>query len=251
MPSNEKQDAEPPSDPTLSEDRIIDEICNLPWPELHAGEIIGVAQAYYFFSVQFRENLEIARGLWPDDRGLARLYAEECNTDNLSPWPGIAERGERLNHDEFVRRLLALAPLPEADTLSKAGAAYLAEVRAIDKLTRAQSIISYENGGLSKVFEAMLCAPCWDGLGAQAFKFFLEEHIRFDRSEQAGHGSMVRHIECTQDAAPLWTAFRDILAAAMPCASGGAAAPPQCKEPLAWTVSGKVSRPQVPAAAVL
>ncbi len=190
---------------------IIDSIHRLPWENLVKQEVIRVARAYYFFSVQFRENLEIACSLWPDDEGLVRLYGEECNTDNLSPWPGIAAPCERLNHDEFIKRLLALEPTDDAARLDAAGHAYLAVTRGFDDVTRAQSIIGYEDGGLSKVFEAMLRAPCWDGPGALAFKFFLEQHIQFDKNEGAGHGAMVRHIKTTCDVSPLWAAFRQIL----------------------------------------
>jgi hypothetical protein len=195
---------------------IIDAIRHLPWHELESDEVLCVAHAYYYFSIQFRENLEIARSVWPDDLGLARLYEEECNTDNLSPWPGVADAGEKLNHDEFMRRLLALQPMDEADRLDAAGIAYLTSVRRMDDITRAQSIISYEDGGLSEVFQAILQAPCWDGAAAQAFKFFLQQHILFDENENAGHGAMVRHIRADCDVTPLWTAFYEILADSVP-----------------------------------
>jgi hypothetical protein len=196
--------------------KIIDTICGLPWHKLEGDEILHVARAYYYFSIQFRENLEIARTVWPDDPGLSHLYREECNTDNLSPWPHVADVKERLDHDEFMRRLLALQRVEAADRLDQIGAAYIARVRAMDEMVRAQSIISYEDGGLSQVFQAILNAPCWDGLAAQAFKFFLLQHIKFDENEDAGHGAMVRHIKTDWDVTPIWEAFYDILAASVP-----------------------------------
>jgi hypothetical protein len=51
-----------------------------------------------------RENLEIARRLYPNDTKLQQLEREECNTDNLSHWPGVASAAEKMNHDEFMRR---------------------------------------------------------------------------------------------------------------------------------------------------
>ena len=60
--------------------------------------------------IQFRESLAEARRLYPADADLRRLEAEECATDNLSPWPGVAAAGERMDHDEFIRRTLALLP---------------------------------------------------------------------------------------------------------------------------------------------
>ena len=85
---------------------VIDEICRMRWETLTGDEVMQVAKAYYYFSIQFRENLEIACVRCPDDEKLAELYAGECDTDNLSPWPGVAAPGERMNHDEFMRRLL-------------------------------------------------------------------------------------------------------------------------------------------------
>jgi hypothetical protein len=48
-------------------ERAIDEICELNWTALSEEDLIRVAWAYYHFSVQFRECLEIARELYPDD----------------------------------------------------------------------------------------------------------------------------------------------------------------------------------------
>ena len=70
--------------------RVIDEICNLNWANLSDEDVIRVAWAYYHFSVQFRECLEIAREMYPEDERLLQLDHGERNTDNLSPWPGVA-----------------------------------------------------------------------------------------------------------------------------------------------------------------
>jgi hypothetical protein len=74
--------------------QAIDEICNLNWTKLTEEDIIRVAWAYYHFSVQFRECLEIARKMYPDDERLLQLDHGERSTDNLSPWPGVAATGE-------------------------------------------------------------------------------------------------------------------------------------------------------------
>ena len=54
-------------------EQAIDEICNLNWTKLTEEDIIRVAWAYYHFSVQFRECLEIARKMYPDDERLLQL----------------------------------------------------------------------------------------------------------------------------------------------------------------------------------
>jgi hypothetical protein len=196
--------------------KVIDEICEMAWDELDSDEVMGVAKAYYYFSIQFRENLEIARALHPDDQKLVELWGGECDTDNLSPWPGVAAPGERMNHDEFMRRLVCFHPADRDDKLIDAGRVYLEKTRQIDHGARASSIASYEDGGLSRVFSSMLRAPNWYGQGQRAFRFFLEEHIRFDGNDGVGHGELSRHLASDDRVLPLWTAFRDLLVTAVP-----------------------------------
>src|SRR5215831_4336263 len=95
-------------------EQVIEEICNLNWINLTQEDLINVAWVYYYFSVQFRENLEVARNLYPDDDRLRQLDQGERDTDNLSPWPGVAAIGETMNHDEFMRRTLALIKISES-----------------------------------------------------------------------------------------------------------------------------------------
>lgn len=197
---------------------VINEICDLRWSRLTQDDLISVAWIYYYFSVQFRENLEIARDLYPDDVRLQQLDQGERDTDNLSPWPGVAEIGERMNHDEFMRRTLNLTGIAESRRrrLVSIGESYLASVRALDKVSRALSIASYEDGGLEKVFRAILKAQCWDGSLLLAFEHFLAEHVRFDSDPEQGHGALCRHLTPDDRVLPLWTAFRQILVESAP-----------------------------------
>lgn len=195
---------------------IVDDICWLPWEKIDSGEILRVAHAYYYFSIQFRENLEIALQLYPNDSNLQQLYLEECDTDNLSPWPKIAHAGEKLNHDEFMRRLLALQPVADTDRITAAGLQYLEFTRQFDARSRALSIVSYEDGGLSRIFGAILRATDWSGEAQQAFRHFLEKHLQFDSDPDEGHGALCRHFAPDNRVAPLWQAFKDILLAVVP-----------------------------------
>jgi hypothetical protein len=61
----------------------VQRICDLNWSGLDGSGLSAAAWAYYFFSIQFRENLQLAQQLRPDDLGLIRLALEECGTDNL------------------------------------------------------------------------------------------------------------------------------------------------------------------------
>jgi hypothetical protein len=197
---------------------VIDEICRLDWNDLTQDEITGVAWAYYFFSVQFRENLEIARMLYPDDRKLRQLDREECNTSNLSPWPGVADLGEKMNHDEFMRRLLKLSIIDNSrrHKFKETGQAYLSTVRDMGFTTRALSIASYEDGGLDSVYRAMLRCRNWGTPPLQAFRHFLTEHIRFDNDPARGHGALCRHLAPDDQILPLWVAFKRLLIESVP-----------------------------------
>jgi len=204
------------SQPTY--ESVIQEICQLDWAGLTRDELSHTAWAYYYFSIQFRENLEIARKLHPDDDKLRQLEREECNTNNLSPWPGVAEVGEKMNHDEFMRRVLSLSPIDAAkrSELERLGASYLDKVRKVDQATRALSLASYEDGGLERLFRAFLSSEHWDTPLLQAFRNFLTEHIRFDSDPEQGHGALSRHLTPDERILPLWTALRDLLLKAVP-----------------------------------
>ena len=199
-------------------DEVVEEIRNLNWRGLSCGELIDVAWSYYYFSIQFRENLETARELFPDDVQLQELDRGERDTDNLSPYPGVVVAGERVNHDEFMRRALLLTPIDDIRRrrLEDAGATYLDKVRGMDSWTKATSMASYEDGGLETVFRSMLQARHWDDPLLQAFKHFLEKHIEFDSDVENGHGGLCRHLMPGEQVSELWTAFKESLVRAVP-----------------------------------
>jgi hypothetical protein len=197
---------------------VIEDICNLRWSELNKDGLTNVAWAYYYFSVHFRECMEDALRQYPDDKNLQELDRGERNTDNLSPWPGVAEAGEKLDHAEFMRRALMLTPIPEdrRRVLEARGKAYLAKVHAVGEAIRVASLPSYEDGGLEAVFRSILKAPNWDGPLLGAFKHFLVGHVALDSDPAAGHGALCRHLIPDDRILPLWTAFRDIFVEAAP-----------------------------------
>ncbi len=198
--------------------QVVDNICNLNWSGLSRDDLVAVAWAYYYFSVQFRENIELACDLNPSDEKLAELFEGECCTDNLSPFPGIADDGEKMNHDEFMRRVLEMSclDLSVRMRIERLGQSYLATIRREDDETRAMSIASYEDGGLERVFEAMLRAPDWNHPSLQAFQHFLVQHIKFDSDSENGHGALSRHMAPDDRISPLWEAFYNILVSAAP-----------------------------------
>ncbi|HUZ34077.1 MAG TPA: hypothetical protein VMV19_18515 [Xanthobacteraceae bacterium] len=197
---------------------VITRICGLRWTDLGQTDLLRVAQSYYFFSVQFRENLHIACGLYPFDANLKKLEREECNTANLSPWPGVAAANEKMNHDEFMRRLLNLSPARESRSshVDELGHSYLAAIRKITPAIRAMSVGSYEGGGLEKVFRAFLSAPDWDNPTLEAFQHFLIEHLRFDSDPEHGHGALSRHLAPDERVIPSWTEYERLLIKSAP-----------------------------------
>ncbi len=197
---------------------VVDEIAGFAWHTLSREDLMAVAWGYYYFSVQFRESLNLAFEKYPNDPLLQALREGECDTDNLSPYPGIAEAGERMNHDEFMRRVLSLTDLGarQCARLRQVGMRYLAFTRDLPSHARAMSIPTYEDGGLEAVFTAILTAPDWNHPSLRAFQHFLVEHIRFDSDEGAGHGALSRHLQPDSKTILLWTAFRDLLLEAVP-----------------------------------
>ena len=149
---------------------------------------------------------------------MQELELGECNTDNLSPWPGVADEGEKLDHDEFMRRLLDLSPgdRQRRSFIDGIGQRYLESIRQIDLDTRARSIASYEDGGLEKLFRAILTAPHWDSPLLQAFRHFLVQHIRFDEDPEQGHGALSRHLAPNDRILPLWQECKRLLVEAAP-----------------------------------
>jgi hypothetical protein len=210
----------------LNSESGLDEICALNWTGLGIEGLTGVAWAYYFFSIQFRENLQIACAAHPDDDLLRQLAQEECATDNLSPWPGVAEAGEAMDHDEFMRRLLALSPIPAEvrRRIEDAGQSYLSNVRSVGPVARAASIASYEDGGLERVFRAILRCEQWETPLLQAFRHFLVQHIAFDSSPEEGHGALSRHLKADDGVEYLWSEFKELLLAVPGLAGRGSAA---------------------------
>ncbi len=203
---------------TLSYPQVVEEICDLRWSDLSRDDLLAVSEAYYYFSVQFREAVEIACETYPGDHKLTELRDGECDTNNLSPYPGVAEPKEKMNHDEFMRRVLAMSSIdPNVRAkLKKLGAAYLAQVRQTDPATLIMSLPSYEDGGLERVFSAMLLARDWEEPSLKAFQHFLVGHVRLDSDPDAGHGALCRHLVPDDRILPLWNAFRDILVEAAP-----------------------------------
>lgn len=201
---------------------MLTQICGLNWSSLDREGNTAVAWAYYYFSIQFRENLMVARRLFPSDL-INVLVDGECDTDNLSPWPGVVAAGEKVNHDEFMLRLLQLSPIADEtrERIERAGQWYLERTRVEDDRTKAASIADYEDGGLERLFTVMLTCQCWDTPLLAAFQHFLVKHISFDSNPDGGHGSLARHIAPDTRVERLWQQLYELFVIAEPRLVGG------------------------------
>lgn len=202
---------------------VIDDICALNWAAIDQHDLTLVAWAYYYFSIQFRENLEIAHKMHPNDAMLSMLVQEECNTANLSPWPDVVVAGEKANHDEFMRRSLMLSPIDpsEQNRAEIIGQDYLSLMRDQPDLARAMSIASFEDGGLERVFTAILQAKHWEATPLlAAFRHFLVKHIEFDGGDDGGHGALARHLAPDERIRPLWLGFYRLFVDTVPRLKG-------------------------------
>jgi hypothetical protein len=113
-----------------------------------------------------------------------------------------------MNHDEFVRRTLELTTISDSvqRNLTAISQSYLTKVRAMDPYCRALALASCEDGGLERVFRAMLTAQHWNDTLLQAFRHFLTEHVRFDSDPEQGHGALCRHLRPDDRIQRLWAA---------------------------------------------
>jgi hypothetical protein len=120
-----------------------------------------------------------------------------------------------------MKRVVSLAPIPETkrDFFNECGKRYLRMVREMDDNTRALSIASYEDGGLERVFRAMLTSPGSRNPLLRGFRHFLSEHIKFDSDPTQGHGAMIRHLRPDDRILPVWISFKDILIEFVPSLS--------------------------------
>jgi hypothetical protein len=90
-------------------------------------------------------------------------------------------------------------------------------MRDQDEHARAMSIASFEDGGLERVFTAILTCGCWDTPLLQAFQHFLVKHIEFDSGPDDGHGALARHLKPDERILPLWEGFYSLFVDSVPC----------------------------------
>lgn len=195
----------------------INRVCDIGWETLNEQQMTSAVWMFYFRSVQFRENLEAAIRLHPDNQNLRTLTEEELHTNNLSPYNGIAAEGEYLDHDTFLKRIIETHPIPpeKRQYLENLGKEYLDSMTKMPDEIKAMCLVSSEDGGSSKIYTNILTSPqnCWKSNGMQAFRHFLQKHVEFDSTEgeDTGHGMLVRKLGIDDRVAPMLDKFADCL----------------------------------------
>ncbi|MGH1403481.1 MAG: hypothetical protein ACRBDL_04505 [Alphaproteobacteria bacterium] len=195
----------------------VNRICNLDWESFNEDQIASAAWMLYYLSIQFRKNLETAMELHPNDPALQELATEELHTDNLSPFPNIAEEGECLDHDEFLKRIIDSYPMEQEKKqfLTALGNKYLAELSHMPDEAKTMHLVSLEDGGASRIYQSILNAPTeqWESNEMQAFHHFLEKHVAFDNleGEDAGHGALIRKLGMDDSIAPMYDVLADCM----------------------------------------
>ena len=72
--------------------RFIDAISGLKWSALSQDELMAASCAYYYFSVQFCEAVEIACNLYPSDSKLIELREGELRHQQSFSLSGHSQR---------------------------------------------------------------------------------------------------------------------------------------------------------------
>tara|TARA_B100001989_G_C24540621_1_gene467343 strand:- start:1554 stop:2237 length:684 start_codon:yes stop_codon:yes gene_type:complete len=196
----------------------VERICNLGWEDLSENQVKRALHGFYFFSQKFVDNLRTASNLYPEDDGIKSLMQEELNTDNLSPYNGVADEGEAMDHDVFLRRVIQISGLSEEENeeLFTKGKQYLEAMDQMPPEAQLQCLVSCEDGGAIQMYSSVLKAQVLDSEdpALQAFKHFLQKHVEFDNEEgaEAGHGTLVRKFEMEdKHIGPFWNHFADFL----------------------------------------
>ena len=184
------------------------------WRRLSIGELIDVAWAYYFFSIQFRENLLIARELLPDDAQLEQLGSRRKGYGQFIS----LSRGCRRRGASGSRRVHAESVVADADRRASAAIASRRSARLISAKSAPLTVgqgprasRAMRTGVLRKCSGAC-CRPRIGRIPcSQGFKHFLEKHIEFDSDVENGHGGLCRHLPPNEGVRELWTAFKESL----------------------------------------
>lgn len=181
-------------------------ILGLNWKKLTTfQELTELMYLSWIAATEFAQSLRLALEVYKDDKMLQKLAKEELHTNNLR-FKGYKDRAD---HSDFLFYFLSTIKMFDTNAcvepgmlrpeVIKVGREYMRRVEMIKKSTRVMSIPSREKE-LSGFFAQILKNPLFKAknlpLHLQAYKYFLERHIRID-SKPGGHRDLSKHITVT------------------------------------------------------
>lgn len=179
---------------------VVDRIKNLRWENLDGSSLQELMYISYVAAREFAESLRIALELYPDDEQLKVMAKGELQTNNLV-FGGINITGD---HADFLAQVKSeIGFVPRADLLEKTDR-YLEVCRSLSRYARAMSVFSREEE-LSSIFERVLKAKDWSAPGLDAFRYYLETHIKLD-SSKGGHHDLLSHFQIDDSVRPFYEA---------------------------------------------
>ncbi len=166
--------------------QIVAQIRDLHWHKLKDFEMQQLMYLAYISALEFAESLRIVERLYSDNPSVRKLVAGELQTDNLR----FGDYDKQGDHAAFLEYFLRSDNIQPREEVRKAGDIYMMSCRRYSEEVRAMSVFSREEE-LSGIFERILEALNWSGTALQAYRYFLETHIRLDSSE-GGHHDLIK-----------------------------------------------------------
>ncbi len=166
--------------------KVVERIYNLAWEKLSAKELQTLMVLSGYAALEFAESLRIALNEHRESKAFQGMAAGELKTTNLT-FDDYIKKGD---HSEFLWHFIEKKGISTDPNVTNTGKEYLQKVQTLPKEVRVMSIVSREYE-LSRIFARILKAKDWSLPGLQAFRYFLEEHIKLD-SEEGGHADLLQ-----------------------------------------------------------
>jgi hypothetical protein len=165
---------------------LVQRIADLDWAAAVPSDVVLLSRCT---ALEFAESLRLADKLYPNDERLKEMMEGELKTSNMV-FEDYREKGD---HWEFLDYFVKKKDLhPSRVGIETAMAEYTRElVDHFSETERAMTVFSREKE-LTSIFQKIVEAHDWDGIGFGFYKHYLESHISFDSGE-GGHHYLTKH----------------------------------------------------------
>ncbi len=166
--------------------KIVEEIKSLPWSTYDPKAIIYTSK---ITAIEFGGTLREILPAFPGNQALAEMADGELMTNNLK----YGEYNKYGDHSEFLiyfsgKRGIALPVI--SNGITNACDNYRRITGGFNRQEKAMTIFSREQE-LPGIFETILNAHDWAGLGLGFYGYYLKRHIELD-SAAGGHGDLTK-----------------------------------------------------------